>query len=515
MNIRGRKIRLSRIILWGFLLCFVAGIGWFYCFVNAKPTISVNYVEKYNDLTRPANYDPNDNAWLVYEKCIRIPRNRAFVSDDFPLMRNLLPLGSYQRLQKWNELFEKDWNALRLAFDRPICWMFLKGDNLSCGFDPLDHCQRLKGLSVDILTRSRIQFVQGNLNGSFETLSCYVRMLTQLSNSHNPNLQGLTMEMRTALYSVLQKMLWFDRDNPTLYHLIRQLMNSVEPAETIEIDIIQMVAEDCLQRTFTDNGFGNGHSIPGQFVIGYGTGGGRYIGTPMGWKKWLSPIHWKFYLTDVVSDIQHNLLVYSSAFFGDDRIQTQNKVHAVFQDFREGNIPDRFQYISFLQQHSGPRNPENPAFWYICSCSIGQYLNGFSDQKEDASAFAAVMTIVALVEYFHLYRRYPETLDELVEGMPNCDLPKDPFSGKWLNYKKTEKSFVLYSVGYDGIDQGGRQDGSNSYNHNDYVYWPIPISPFEIDFSVLKALDPNEPAEYNLTSDPNLLPYTHEMDQRR
>lgn len=41
-------------------------------FITAKPTIAINYAIEYNDLTRPANYDPNNNAAPLYAKAFEI-----------------------------------------------------------------------------------------------------------------------------------------------------------------------------------------------------------------------------------------------------------------------------------------------------------------------------------------------------------------------------------------------------------------------------------------------------------
>ena len=39
------------------------------------------------------------------------------------------------------------------------------------------------------------------------------------------------------------------------------------------------------------------------------------------------------------------------------------------------------------------------------------------------------------------------------------EIPPDPFDGKPLRYKKLEKGYVVYSVGPDGNDDGGKERG--------------------------------------------------------
>lgn len=62
---------------------------------------------------------------------------------------------------------------------------------------------------------------------------------------------------------------------------------------------------------------------------------------------------------------------------------------------------------------------------------------------------------LALRQYQKTHADYPETLDQLVpEILPR--VPLDPFSDKPLVYRRHDtESFMLYSVGPDGVDNGG------------------------------------------------------------
>lgn len=77
----------------------------------------------------------------------------------------------------------------------------------------------------------------------------------------------------------------------------------------------------------------------------------------------------------------------------------------------------------------------------------------------DAGCFARLRlakTAVA-VERFRLANgRYPDSMEEVVPGFISV-LPTDPFSGQPLRYKRIAKGYVVYSVGADGRDDGGRE----------------------------------------------------------
>jgi hypothetical protein len=59
------------------------------------------------------------------------------------------------------------------------------------------------------------------------------------------------------------------------------------------------------------------------------------------------------------------------------------------------------------------------------------------------------------------YRRehgaWPESLDKLVPAQLTA-VPLDPFDGRPLRYRRTEDGVMIYSVGHDGIDDGGNLD---------------------------------------------------------
>ena len=64
------------------------------------------------------------------------------------------------------------------------------------------------------------------------------------------------------------------------------------------------------------------------------------------------------------------------------------------------------------------------------------------------------LTALALRAYKLEHNVYPTKLQELV---PNYlkQVPADPFGGEALRYKRAGNSYVLWSIGPDGIDDGG------------------------------------------------------------
>ena len=92
---------------------------------------------------------------------------------------------------------------------------------------------------------------------------------------------------------------------------------------------------------------------------------------------------------------------------------------------------------------------------------------------------------IALRRFQLRHGRYPEQLAQLApEFLP--EVPRDAVDGKPLRYRPTDAgSFVLYSIGDDGTDDGGdaanpRKEGTQVWQKGRDWVWPQPASAAEI-----------------------------------
>lgn len=123
-------------------------------------------------------------------------------------------------------------------------------------------------------------------------------------------------------------------------------------------------------------------------------------------------------------------------------------------------------------------NVERPAIWEygvtlaigsraMISESVGQVMVSLmlpaTQQAIIAEERTHVRTLLADIGYalaaFNAeHGRFPDTLDALVPDLLPA-VPLDLFSGDSLRYELKEDGFLLYSVGENGIDDGGLRDG--------------------------------------------------------
>jgi hypothetical protein len=110
-----------------------------------------------------------------------------------------------------------------------------------------------------------------------------------------------------------------------------------------------------------------------------------------------------------------------------------------------------------------------------------------------------LVAAVALERYKLKHRAYPVALSALSPEFSTEPL-RDPIDGKPLRYRlNTDGSFVLYSVGEDGLDDAGSPEPLQTaprqwWRARDAV-WPRPATPDEVkaDFEKVRARNPKTP----------------------
>jgi hypothetical protein len=106
---------------------------------------------------------------------------------------------------------------------------------------------------------------------------------------------------------------------------------------------------------------------------------------------------------------------------------------------------------------------------------------GFIMSEEAAREM--VVTAIALKRYQLKYGKYPSDLEPLVPEFVAA-VPRDPVDGQPLRYRlNKDGTFLLYSIGSNGIDDGGVGAAPAWLNLNapDWV-WPQPATPAEVQY---------------------------------
>jgi hypothetical protein len=155
----------------------------------------------------------------------------------------------------------------------------------------------------------------------------------------------------------------------------------------------------------------------------------------------------------------------------------------------KGMIPERDGDWFWSGEEDGKAKP---SLYDRCRYLVSSRVGGSEWRANSKAATGeAVRTLAVTAIALQRYQlRHGKPAPDLAALVPDIlpAVPLDPMDGKPLRYRlKSDGTFLLYSVGEDGVDNGGdgsRRDGSSSsqpsfFQARDLV-WPVPATPEEV-----------------------------------
>jgi hypothetical protein len=111
-------------------------------------------------------------------------------------------------------------------------------------------------------------------------------------------------------------------------------------------------------------------------------------------------------------------------------------------------LPEQLQLAQIASMTPAVTNlPINFNFnWYrtrVAQCFVGSL-----------AELRCAEAMLAVERYQRRHQRWPDSLETLVPDLIS-EVPKDPFDGQPLRYRRAKYGAVIYSVGSDGMDDGG------------------------------------------------------------
>ena len=207
---------------------------------------------------------------------------------------------------------------------------------------------------------------------------------------------------------------------------------------------------DTIQHLYTENGRGNGHldmvAIDRLIVDRGASLDGRYPEPP----AMLSRL-----MINAISVGISPALVMLTA----DREETIELVDRIFKLYAEdADVP-----MWVRPQSKGDAELErvfdDSSYARLRYTPIAIYLNSIGAVRETVSKYVALadgsIAALALQRYRLAHGQYPDTLDALIPTYLN-ELPLDPLNGEPLRYRHIDGRSLLYGLGTDRDDDGGR-----------------------------------------------------------
>ena len=442
-------------------------------FVTGKPTISVDYLALFNEMSRPQVRD-EDNAWPHYQKAISLLVEAsydlnelpAFKNSNAPASRNLstIPDDDRELIQTWVQSNEAAWQHFVAGSRKPYCYREYK-------YDPNDedkwlfsillpHLSTLRHLAWLGIWQSRIDRYQGQTQRALENCLALAR-----AGRHWQGKGTLIEQLVGIAISSLAH-------GEILY--VTQLQNlSANQLSQLQQQLSQMYAQDCplmdlegerlafldmVQHVFSDGGLGGGHLLPKGL-------------------RWLESSD-----SSPLADSEMMIPFFTAgAMLHARRDETLAKAKELYDQLYKTSKMSPYERRVQNTRDEDDMLTDLPRRKYFLIHYMMPALSRVSEiAYRHKVTHEATLTILALRRWQLDKGQYPDTLDELVAAGYVKELPQDPFSDKPLVYRSADGDFILYTLGPNFADDGGESGKDRKgrprmwRDEGDTLFWPLP-----------------------------------------
>jgi len=401
-------------------------------FEERTVNVTYDYRKRLENLCRPADYIPEENALPYYMRAIELlvePPYKGFGEMTWP---DELPDGEAVLLRDWISANNRATTEFEAGSKKPYC--FREYSKESIGKLYALPTEESVMMAIIVLSRAQINATQGDLQSSVsDILMCY--RFGQHFVAPKPlveQIMGLGVKEVTISVAFL-------------------ILEKSEP-EKIPIDFTleRLFFRDVIQRNFSNDGTGNGR-IPRAFFDDRGKPDPilRYLGCPKHDKDQIR--RWR------------NL----------DRKQTERITDNVFSrlSFIKNSTPVQLHRKGISLREYIQKSARDNVFVLSLTKTFESdyhYAYRLMAQKD------ALIVIAAIMRYRLARGDLPDELEQLVQAGYLDSIPIDPYSDAPFVYKKKGLDFLLYSLGRDFDDDGGiRSSPSEKLIGGDDVFWPV------------------------------------------
>ncbi len=446
MQRSGNKCRLvffvPVIVIWG-------GINLCMGQTQDKIDIKINYVAKLNEISKPADYDPNNNAAPYYKKALDlcVVEPEEFTSSDLKAWPKDLSDEKLVLLKKWVSDNTEALEQIKLGTQKPFYWLEYQGNSMWDIVMP--SLANARKLTYAICSQAKIKAADGDFEGAFSDILTGYKFGAHFTGRETSLVEQLVgMAIRElALQSAFQ-ILDKEKPNPNLMKDFQLQLEGLSDTKSFVIDFAaeKFLLYDNIQRTFTDDGQGSGH----------------IYGTRQGEDKTAMKV---LFGEDLTEDEMNSLDKL-------DRHQTTELADKIYEYLSQQ------AYQTPWQLHNEGQNIEkvleemtkDNLLVHLFMPAAPRVIEISYRGKVETDA---LITTIALLRYKAEKGQFPENLQQLIETGYLKELPIDSFSDKELVYKRTDNDFILYSFAADLDDDGGVPTKWGKEESGDRVFWPV------------------------------------------
>lgn len=440
------------------ILCLIAYIAWF---LSGKPIITVDYVAELNRIVYPAA-DENLNAAPLYDEaaklCEKLPDD---ISELLGTKYEDATTEQKQLINKWLVNNKDTFELINEGTKKPFYWRKYSNEKEEYGLMAilLPHLAEFRKLAFSLRWRALLSAEQGRYQDAFDDIKACYRYGQHLLGNKTLIEQLVGTAIETIAVKTIHDIIAKYQINSAILAALQQNLEQVIASEdfSMSLKIEKLMIYDEIQRCFTEDRFGGGHLYPKRI------------------SELMSCTSPEEYFRPSTSNILHVLFTHPN------KRQTRDMTDRLFSYY--GNIA-----------HKSPTQIRNEGIDVkketmkmakgnvLLEMSIPAYINLLELGPRKKIDLEATLATIAILRYKQDTGNYPDGLDELITANYLKELPIDPYSDKALRYEKTEDGFIIYSVGPNFTDDGGKivrdeQGRLKTWPEDgDKIFWPLPKS---------------------------------------
>jgi hypothetical protein len=442
------------------ILCFIVYVVWFF---TGKPVITTDYVAELNRINRPVA-DETLNAATFYHKAARV--FEGVPEDISELLRKQydeFTPEQKQLVEKWLTDNQEILEMVVAGTQRPYYWRTYANKHKQKTSEMisilLPHFNGFVNLARTLTMRARLRAEQGRYEEAFNDVkSCY-RFGRHLKGEKFfiEQLTALSIEMMAT--QTLRDILSEHRIDAAR---LAALQKDYEQMIADENFVLGLAAEklslyDEIQRCFTAEVKGGGHLYIQRI---------REIAEPFSWSgadSWL------------ITNFVHVLFTHPN------KQQTLTAASKFYDYIQEATLktPAQIRKEQIDIDKELHRLASSNVLFSIFLPGFERIIEYSYQNKADVQA---TLSIIAILRYKQDTGGYPESLEQLISDAYLKELPMDPYTYEPLVYRRTSDNFILYSLGDNFVDDGGKPEIDSKGRPRlwdyeaDAVFWPVPKS---------------------------------------
>ncbi len=439
----------------------------------SAPEGRVDYVAEYNKLTRPEGLTDENNAWVLYEQAINayVPMSEALeaLDDDMTEERMADPNDPYWGLvAEWVQQNASALDLFRQAAQRPLFWreytVEKPGQGLNEAFgEYMDFLKLMRDISRLVHLNINL-FIHRHLYEDAAELSLVLIRSGVHMVQHKPLLISYLVGIANVRWGVDLFVELLSQHDFTAGQLagFREALETMPRIDQVYLDAERLYALDLVQ-----------------YLFGPGV---RAKPNPI---RWMNLYNFRTYelfsAWDKIEYAREICICAWRALLHADRQATMDRENAYYDEKKpvETHLPFEIQRdyphiikaAPFSSTYAvlypmGPQSREKD----ICVLGAEMVFRSFKEHE-------ALIAIVALKLYRQEKEHYPSDLVILEREGYLKRLPLDPYGGGTLKFRRVGDDFILYSLGEDMDDDGGKQTPDDWWGRSeaggDRVFWPV------------------------------------------